>query len=46
MITIPLFLVVLGLVFAALATFKVPELPRFSFGWAAVLCYLLSILIR
>lgn len=35
-----LFVLVLALVFAALAAAKIPEPPRLSFGWAAFALWL------
>lgn len=45
MVTLPLFLQVLGLVLLLLAGLKVPEHPRFSFGWLGMFFWLLSIVL-
>ncbi len=46
MVTVNLFLVVLGLVLLLLATLGVPSHPRFSLGWAGLFCWLLSTVLR
>ena len=38
---ISIFLIVLGLVFLALAAYKLPEPPHLSFGWAGMFLWLL-----
>lgn len=45
-ITFNLVLVVLGLVFLALATLGVSQPPRFQFGWAGIFCLGLAFLVR
>lgn len=42
---IGMFLLILGIVFAALATANVPSPPRFSFLPAAILCWLIYVLV-
>jgi small-conductance mechanosensitive channel len=37
-------LLVLGLIFLGLASFKVPELPRVSWGWLGAFCIGLALL--
>ena len=45
-ITINLFLMVLALVLLMLAGLKVPEHPRFSFGWLGLFFWLLAAVVR
>ncbi len=45
-ITLQLFIVVLALVSLLLATAKVPELPRVSWGWLGLFLWLLSSLMK
>jgi hypothetical protein len=46
MFTIQAFLMVLALVMFLLATIKVPEHPRCSYGWLGAFCALLSFMLK
>ncbi len=45
MITLKLFVLVLSLVLLLMAAFKVPELPRISWGWMGAFFAVLSIFV-